>query len=83
MEIKTALDLSKYKSNSLILAKVDSDWLRDSDQIGNLQRNIADLKQKVNIDDSTVFWVVGGDVDVTALDEGEMNEMGWFKKEPK
>ena len=81
MEIKTALDLSKYQKNSLIIAEVDMDEVHKKGQIEDLKRNLSDLKKKLDIDDSTILWVVGRGIDLKALDEKEMAELGWFKKQ--
>lgn len=81
IEIIKAIDLSPYKSNSLIVAKINAPENMSADFIDSVKRAFDDLKNKFNIDDSTyLFIVVGEDIDIKAFDEADMNEMGWFKK---
>ena len=80
MEIKTAVDLSKYQKNSLIVAEVDMREIHRNGQIENLMRNVSDLTKKFDIEDSTTFWVVDKGIDLKALDEKEMAELGWVRK---
>ena len=81
MEIKIALNLSKYQKDSLIVAEVDMDEVHRKGQIEDLKRNISDLKKKFDIEDSTTFWVVDMGINLNALDEKEMAELGWFRKQ--
>lgn len=80
VKINSAVDLSKYKSNSMIIAKIDESILRDENMLNGMKRLFDDLRKKVDIDDSTHFVITTQNVDVSSWTEQEMSEFGWAKK---
>ena len=83
MEIKinSAVNLSDYKSNSLIILKCPEGVIRDVDKAGELARKLSDMKVKWDVDDTTSLWVSHEDFEVSGFDEGEMMDLGWTRSE--
>jgi hypothetical protein len=80
VKIETAINLEDYKSNSLLVAKIDPKILESQESIDALRRTMDDLRKKVDLDDSTTLFLTPEEFDVKAFDEEEMNGMGWFRK---
>jgi hypothetical protein len=80
VEVVSAINFEKYKSNSLVVAKVGEEVLRNSEMVEGLKRAISDFKSKFNVDDSTYLLITAEDFDVQGFTEEDMAEMGWFRK---
>jgi hypothetical protein len=81
IKITTAIDLSKYKSNSLLVAKIDPEVLKFQESIDALRRTMDDLRKKVELDDSTTLFLTPEQFGIEAFDEEEMRSMGWVRKQ--
>jgi len=79
VKIESAIDLSKFKKNSLIVAKINPELLDSPAMVESLKRTISDFKTKVDIDDSTHLLITGEDFEVSGFNEDDLNSMGWEK----
>lgn len=79
IEINSAVDLSKHRSNSLIVAKIDKSVLENEEMYNAMRKLFDDLRLKVDIDDSTHFIITAEDVDIHSWTEKELSEIGWSK----
>jgi len=80
MEIKSAVNLNDYKENSLIIVKLDPESLKTQEGVDGVRRNLADMKAKWGLDDSVAIWATEETVELTALDEKDLFELGWVRK---
>ena len=80
IQINQAIDLTKYRKNSLIIAQVSEELITNEESANVLRRNLYDLKNKFDTEDSTSIWVLSDKIELTALDEDEMKDLGWVRK---
>lgn len=78
--VKSAINLDNYKTNSLIIVKLDPESLKTQEGIDGVRRNLADIKAKWLLDDSVAIWATSETVELEALDENEMKSLGWVRK---
>ena len=79
LEIISAINLTDYQSNSLIVAKIDKSILNDEQALDSARRTVDDLRKRFNLDESTAFFITPEDMEVEALDEKKMADKGWVK----
>lgn len=78
INIKSAIDLSQYQKDS-ILAITVGEGVRDLN-IETLKRSLYDLKRKHSMDETVSFLILQEGNTIEALDEKQMNQLGWHKK---
>jgi hypothetical protein len=79
IEINSAIDLSKHRSNSLIVAKIEKSVLENEEMYNAMRKLFDDLRLKVDIDDTTHFMITAEEVDIYSWTEQDLSEIGWSK----
>jgi len=79
IEINSAIDLSKQRSNSVMVAKIEKSVLENEEMYNAMRKLFDDLRLKVDIDDTTHFMITAEEVDIYSWTEKDLSEIGWSK----